>query len=213
MEPLRERQKRRAREDLLAAAARLFRENGYAETTTTEIAEAAGVSRRTLFRYFPSKTELALAFEDDQMRRLVELVTARASTGRVVATLVESLLEIVDAWEPGSDDEAQPVESQRLTDGDDALHLAYLRREEVRNEELVRVFADQLTLDDRDVMRVQLWVRFVNAAIHVSLDQCGRARDAGSDTPAGAIFRDVLDAAGLLAWDARHDVAPRAPAP
>lgn len=212
MEPLRERQKRRAREELLVAAAELFREQGYGETTTADIATAAGVSRRTLYRYFPSKIELALALEDDQMRRYVGLVSARSATGTVIGTLVESLLEIVDAWAPGSEIEAQAVASQRLIDADDGLHMAYLRREELRNEELVQIFADRLSLDPRGVMRVQLWVRFVNAAIHVSLDQCRQARDSGSDTSAGDIFREVFDAAGLMTW-AKEDWQPTAGPP
>ena len=40
------------------AAYRLFAERGYAQTTTAEVAAAAGVSARTLFRYFPAKVDL-----------------------------------------------------------------------------------------------------------------------------------------------------------
>ncbi|WP_205547884.1 mycofactocin system transcriptional regulator [Leucobacter sp. wl10] len=37
----------------------LFFEHGFDETTVTDIARAAGIGRRTVFRYFPSKNDLA----------------------------------------------------------------------------------------------------------------------------------------------------------
>src|SRR5687768_18043638 len=43
---------------IVDAATRLFGEKGYEGTRTAEIAAAAGVTERTLFRYFPSKEKL-----------------------------------------------------------------------------------------------------------------------------------------------------------
>jgi len=40
------------------AAVALFTERGFAETTMEEVADAAGVSRRTAYRHFPSKDDL-----------------------------------------------------------------------------------------------------------------------------------------------------------
>jgi AcrR family transcriptional regulator len=55
---LRERKKRRTRESIAAAAHRLFVEHGYHATTLPDIAEAADVSTRTIFAYFPSKEDI-----------------------------------------------------------------------------------------------------------------------------------------------------------
>jgi AcrR family transcriptional regulator len=60
---LRERKKARTRAALRHHAFRLFREQGYAETTVEQIAEAAEVSPSTFFRYFPTKEDVVL--EDD----------------------------------------------------------------------------------------------------------------------------------------------------
>lgn len=43
---------------IVDAATRLFGQKGYEATRTAEIAAAAGVTERTLFRYFPSKERL-----------------------------------------------------------------------------------------------------------------------------------------------------------
>ena len=55
----------RTRAALLDAALDLFSANGYDETTTDQIAEAAGVSPRTFFRYFPTKESVLFSGEYD----------------------------------------------------------------------------------------------------------------------------------------------------
>lgn len=47
-----------ASQEILATALRLFTEQGYDETTVAQIAREAGVSQRTLFRYFGAKEDL-----------------------------------------------------------------------------------------------------------------------------------------------------------
>ncbi|EPX55559.1 Transcriptional regulator, TetR family [Cystobacter fuscus DSM 2262] len=57
---LRERKQRLLRLELGEVALRLFVERGFAETTIEDIAEAAGISRRTFFRYFETKEDVVL---------------------------------------------------------------------------------------------------------------------------------------------------------
>lgn len=46
------------REEVARTALQLFVRNGFEETTLTDIANAVGIGRRTLFRYFPSKNDM-----------------------------------------------------------------------------------------------------------------------------------------------------------
>ena len=49
---------RAKRDQIRATAQQLFLERGFANTGTNLIAKEAGVSKETLYRYFPSKEEL-----------------------------------------------------------------------------------------------------------------------------------------------------------
>lgn len=68
---MRDRKKIQTRRAIRNEAMRLIEENGYANTTVEQIAEAAEVSPSTFFRYFPSK-EMVLMAND------LDLVTIRA---------------------------------------------------------------------------------------------------------------------------------------
>jgi AcrR family transcriptional regulator len=72
----RERRKIETRRALVDAAYRLFADSGYHETTMEEVADAAGVSRRTAFRYFPTKHMLVFAEHDRRLKRFKELLAS-----------------------------------------------------------------------------------------------------------------------------------------
>jgi TetR/AcrR family transcriptional regulator, regulator of mycofactocin system len=58
--------------ELELIALRLFAEQGFEETTVDQIAAAAGVSRRTFFRYFDSKTGVLWSQFDQEVAQLRE---------------------------------------------------------------------------------------------------------------------------------------------
>ncbi|MFD8333453.1 TetR/AcrR family transcriptional regulator [Streptomyces solisilvae] len=74
-----------ASQEILATALRLFTEQGYDETTIAQIAREAGVSQRTLFRYFGTKEDL-LGGDQDRF-------------GQVLTDTVGEQPADVDVWE------------------------------------------------------------------------------------------------------------------
>jgi len=60
MSDLRERRHRDTHRELMQTGMRLFAEHGYDAVTMEQIAGEAGVSRRTLYRHFPSKDRILL---------------------------------------------------------------------------------------------------------------------------------------------------------
>ncbi|BBZ35804.1 TetR family transcriptional regulator [Mycolicibacterium confluentis] len=71
---LRERKKIRTRDAIRREAFRLFERNGYPNTTVEQIAEAADISSRTFFRYFPAKEHVLI--DDDLIPPIIEAFIA-----------------------------------------------------------------------------------------------------------------------------------------
>jgi AcrR family transcriptional regulator len=77
---LRERKKQRTRETISSTAISLFLETGFDQVSVAEVAEAAEVSKRTLFAYFPRKEDLVmhrLADHETESARVVRERPAR----------------------------------------------------------------------------------------------------------------------------------------
>lgn len=79
---------------ILKAATKVFGQNGYKAARTADIAAAAGVTERTLFRYFPTKDAL---YQRVMAPALVEAAFPRelADTGKLFGDNSKSLAE----WE------------------------------------------------------------------------------------------------------------------
>lgn len=78
---LRERKKQRTRETIARAAKELFAERGYQATTLPDIAEAADVSTRTIFAYFPSKEDILFS-DFEQVKEGLARALAERPEGR-----------------------------------------------------------------------------------------------------------------------------------
>jgi AcrR family transcriptional regulator len=91
-----ERQSRRARErkHIEEVAARLFAEQGYAETTVDQIVAEAQVSKPALYRHFASKRDLHLALLRTHQSALAASALAELASQRTL----DRIPVMIDAW-------------------------------------------------------------------------------------------------------------------
>jgi TetR/AcrR family transcriptional regulator, regulator of mycofactocin system len=90
-EPRSGRPRATSRSALEQIALRLFEEQGFDATTVEQIADAAGVSRRTFFRYFDSKAAVLWSefdLEVDTLHRLLGQAPAGTSIGEAIRQAV-----------------------------------------------------------------------------------------------------------------------------
>ncbi|KAA9161817.1 TetR family transcriptional regulator [Amycolatopsis acidicola] len=97
---LRERKKLRTRETISNAAIELFLKHGFDQVSITQVADAAEVSRRTLFAYFPTKEDLVIERFADHETESGRVVRARADGVTPVAALREHFLAGLAARDP-----------------------------------------------------------------------------------------------------------------
>ena len=86
------------REDILGAAARIMRTQGYARATTKEIARAAGYSEAALYKHFQDKSEIFLRVLEEEMPGLAALLARldrRAGTSDVRGNLEEVVVTAI----------------------------------------------------------------------------------------------------------------------
>lgn len=94
---LSERKQALVRDALAAAAERLFVSRGFERTTVEQIARAAGVSRRTFFRYFESKEDVLAAHADRLGEQLYAELAARPAGEPPLVAIRNALVPAVAA--------------------------------------------------------------------------------------------------------------------
>jgi AcrR family transcriptional regulator len=100
---LRDRNRARARAEIVGAAQELFLAQGYAETSVEQVAAAAGVAPRTVFRHFPRKEDLVFHRHGEQVGRFAELLAGEPRDRDALDALVASLLAMLRLDEGRSD--------------------------------------------------------------------------------------------------------------
>ena len=182
---LRERKKLRTRELIATTALRLFAERGYAPTKVADIAEAAEVSERTVFTYFPTKEDVLFSDLRDFERGLGAALAERPQ-GRPALDVLRSFM--VDSL--GMLD-AQAKLRWQVVSGDEHLRS----RERARQAGLGRAIATAIGEDlgeEADDLRPQLVTAAVIAAFTAAYEHRFSAR---SNTASRAQAVAVIDEA------------------
>ena len=110
-EGLRARKKRLMRQQLSDTATRMFLDRGFDAVRVAEVAEACGVSEKTVFNYFPTKESLVLDRLDVTMASLrTGLADPAVSPVQAALRILDHELSGMTSWLTGQDD---PVQAAR----------------------------------------------------------------------------------------------------
>ncbi|MFE3518686.1 TetR/AcrR family transcriptional regulator [Streptomyces sp. NPDC059166] len=96
---LRERKKRATRRGIAEAAVRLAAEHGVENVTVEAISEAAGVSPRTFFNYFPSHDDAFVLVDEEVGERVRESVRGAAADRAPLDVVRDALVGELDGFE------------------------------------------------------------------------------------------------------------------
>ena len=77
----------------------LFQERGYAQTTVAEIAERAGLTERTFFRYFTDKREVLFSGSEELEKLIVSAIASAPKTMSPIDVVVAALAASSPAFE------------------------------------------------------------------------------------------------------------------
>ncbi|MFF0774151.1 TetR/AcrR family transcriptional regulator [Nonomuraea wenchangensis] len=150
MTGLRELQRQRVREAISAAAIGLFLRRGFDEVPVTEIAAAAGVSKPTLFKYFPAKEDLVLHRIADHEGESARVVRARAEGETPLEALRRHFLDGLARRDPvtGLNDHPEVMAFHRMVFSTPSLQARMFQQISRDEQALADALVESGGLDD-----------------------------------------------------------------
>ncbi|WP_190275215.1 TetR/AcrR family transcriptional regulator [Collimonas fungivorans] len=163
--------KRRETHDRIAKAAiKLFRKLGYEDTTMDAIAEAADVSRRSLFHYFPSKEDVAFANQEKFLAVVVEEMRRQPMESSWPALIECAMVHaIVDAASP------ENIAINKLVRCTPALQSRYQRKYVLMEQAIASVLVKRSNGDAASRTRAELLAAVFTAWFRIATDDASGA--------------------------------------
>jgi AcrR family transcriptional regulator len=193
-EGLRERKRQATQRRIVDHALRLFVERGFEATTVDDIAAAADVARRTFFRYFERKEDVALAWLDAAGEALLGSIVERPDDESPLDVAREALLGLVDVYRDHVEEALAVV--QLITDAP-SIRAREREKQAEWEDAITAHFAGRLgvdaTKDVRPRLVAALTLAVLNASVAIWRAQRGRPHLASV----------VEDAFGALADESR----------
>jgi AcrR family transcriptional regulator len=184
--------KSEVKERILAAAAGLFAERGYARATIGQIAKAAGIAPSSVYVYFKSKLEIVFAIYEPWLKEHLELLerevealsTAEAKVFRVVQKLWRDIPADRNAF---ANNLIQAISSATP---EDCYDPALLRWTEQKIASLLRGALPPARAAEIDCMRFAhiLMMAFDGFAVNYSINRAIYCDDAMIGQMCGAIL-------------------------
>lgn len=179
------------REEIVAVALDLFAATNYEATTVDDIATAAGISRRTFFRYFASKDEVVLGKFEQLGAAFVEGFGQRPPDEDVWTSLRRSF-DVTAGYfdDPQLRSRSETIEA--ILARTPALAAAQLEKVSRSQEDLVRAVASRIAGTDAGTDAADLQARVVVGAAFACL---AAARTSWVRAAGERPFAEVLDEA------------------
>lgn len=144
------------------AALALFAERGYHNVTVADVADAAGVTARTLFRYFPTKEDLLLALPRRSVARLELALSELEPSDEPVQTVWQLLVDLSSYHRPAAD--TIQLWSRAIADAPEVLARMRGERVTVIEGALTAYFATSLGVDTSTDVRPSVLAASLHAA-------------------------------------------------
>lgn len=158
------RRRDRQRDAILRAAARLFRDRGFAETGMRDIADAADLSAANLYHYFDGKHDLLFYCQD---RALDHMLDAVAAARRTSASAADRLRLVCTAHLRTLLDDIEGATAHLQTDTlPPALRAAIVRKRDRYEHALRRLIADGIRAGELVDMNPAIVARAILGAMN-----------------------------------------------
>jgi AcrR family transcriptional regulator len=176
---LRSRRIARSRQRLVEVALPAFAERGYDAVTVEWLCDRAEVSKRSFFRYFDGKEDLALTPLNDVWRTLIaDLDAVLTRSGPLLEVVGEALVEVVERMPPGW--ERLAVLSARLSGTNPAVDAAGMVVCERFTQQVVDAFAARLSGVSEARLSARVVCAVAVAGHRAAVDTWRSAPDAGT---------------------------------
>jgi AcrR family transcriptional regulator len=158
---LRSRTRENVRVQIAEVAFNVFAERGFDAVTATEVAEAAGISRASFFRYFESKEDAVFVAQEELGAKIAGRLRERPAGEDAWAALRQSLDPIIAVYRESP---AQSLARLRLTRSTTKLRAHQLERFDQWKQLIGAALAERLGRDEVD-LRVEAIVAAALAAM------------------------------------------------
>ena len=172
--------KERTRRDLLASARKLFAERGYHATSAADIAAGAGVTERTLFRYFPNKLALVLDEVIALLPEMAQLIRERPAAEPPYQAVCEGILDFGLRHQ-------DMMALVMASEGELEIPLDRRQRPLIDFEDtLAEVLRERYAVPAEDQISPAVWARASIGALRTALVIAARGPRAAAPPPGGA---------------------------
>jgi AcrR family transcriptional regulator len=163
-----ERKRQMVRDELTEAALGLLARDGFEAITIDEIVAAAGVSRRTFFRYFDSKEDVIVQFLGDVGAELCAALAGRPAAEPPAVALRHAMSVLVQAC---ADDPGKALRLVKLMLGTPTVLARYLQVQARWRDQLATELARRSGRPPQADLRPALAAAVALAAFDVALRQ------------------------------------------